>query len=152
MRSGKRWLCFWALLVVVIIIAALICIRVESSVLRVDALFFASGIALLVVGGALVFFTVKEKTRGRLRILLILTGASAVGTTVGVILHNAVYGILIFLFGAGIWERIGVPDEPVFFVLALIVCPIGFLIGSIGTIVYSLKHRHQQQHDNQPIN
>jgi hypothetical protein len=75
-----------------------------------------------------------------LRVFLILTGASAAGITVGVILHNVVYGLCISLFSVDFWERIGLVDEPVFFVFALIVCPVALLVGSIKySSVYSLK-------------
>jgi hypothetical protein len=142
MKGERKWLCFWILVAVVIVIAALICIPGGRGMLRTGTLISVGGIALFVAGGALVFFTVKEKTGGRLRMLLILTGASAMGITAGVVLHNVVYGLFISLFGADFWKRIGLMDEPVFFIFALIVCPIAFLIGSIGTIVYYLKHRN----------
>jgi hypothetical protein len=32
-------------------------------------------------------------------------------------------------------------DEPVFFILAAIVCPLGLLVGGIGTIIIRIKHR-----------
>ena len=42
-------------------------------------------------------------------------------------------------FGEGFWERIGIEDEPVFFILAIVVCPLGFLVGTIGSIVHLVK-------------
>jgi len=30
-------------------------------------------------------------------------------------------------------------DEPVFFIIAVIICPIGFLVGAIGSIVLGVK-------------
>ena len=60
---------------------------------------------------------------------------------ISVILHNIIYGIFIFLFGADIWERIGIGDEPVFFLIALVVCPIGFLVGITGSMAIFIKER-----------
>jgi uncharacterized membrane protein len=56
------------------------------------------------------------------------------------------------LFGVDFWERIGLQDEPVFFFLSLIICPVAFLVGSMSTIVYSLKQGNQQQPDKPRIN
>lgn len=56
-------------------------------------------------------------------------------------LHNFVYGLLIYWFGADFWDRIGLADEPFFFLLGIIVCPIGFLIGAVGSIVLFIRER-----------
>ncbi|MBU0708367.1 hypothetical protein KJ596_01290, partial [Patescibacteria group bacterium] len=61
-----------------------------------------------------------------------------------VILHNLVYGLFIVLFGADFWERIGLGDEPVLFLLAIFVCPIAFLIGVVGSAILLLKRRDKQ--------
>ena len=72
---------------------------------------------------------------------LILTGASATGSLVSVFLHNAIYALFIEWFGVGFWERIGMGDEPFFFILATIICPIAFLVGAIGSIVLFIKKK-----------
>jgi len=58
----------------------------------------------------------------------ILTVLSFIGFFVSVLLHNLIYG----LFGA---------EEPFFFLLAVVVCPIGFLIGVVGTIALLIKKK-----------
>ena len=90
------------------------------------------GVLLLLAGGLLIFFTIKRKVRGKLRIFQLLAGASAVGIPVFVVLHNVAYMLGIKLFGE---STFGNGDEPVFFILALIVCPLGLLVGGIGTLV-----------------
>ena len=72
----------------------------------------------------------KEKVEGLLKKFLLLTGASAVGFPVFAILHNLVYRLF----------RI---EEPFFFILAVIVCPLGFLVGAIGTIVFLKRGKGQ---------
>lgn len=72
-----------------------------------------------------------------------LTGASVVGFFVSIFLHNAVYGLLAHWFGAGFWDRIGLGDEPFFFLLALVVCPFGFLAGVVGSAVQFVKARRR---------
>jgi hypothetical protein len=85
------------------------------------AIFSSLGVLFLVL-------TLKQKTVGALRFFLLLTGSSATGFTVFVLLHNIVSG----LFNI---------EEPVFFVLATIICPLGFLAGVIGTIVLSIRNK-----------
>jgi len=48
----------------------------------------------------------------------------------------AVFGILHNVVG-GLFHT----EEPVFFITALIVCPIGFVVGAVGTIVLAIKKK-----------
>jgi len=87
------------------------------------------GIAILfVLGVVLITLTVKKKVVGKLKTFLLLTGASSMGLLVFVVLHNIISG----LFGI---------EEPVFFILAIPVCPLGFLVGAAGTIVFTVKNK-----------
>jgi hypothetical protein len=76
----------------------------------------------------LIVLTVKKKVAGKLKKFLLLTGASAAGLPVFAVLHNVV-GALLNL------------EEPVFFILATMVCPLGFLVGAVGTIILGLKNK-----------
>jgi hypothetical protein len=67
-----------------------------------------------------------------------LAGASAAAIPVCALLHNVVYGLFLWWFGEGFWERHGA-DEPVFFLLAVVVCPALFLIGAVGSIAFFIK-------------
>jgi len=60
----------------------------------------------------------------------LLTMGIAVGVfLVSVVLHNVVSGV----FGI---------EEPVFFIIATIICPVAFLVGAVGSIVFAVKkHR-----------
>ena len=100
-----------------------------------------SGTVFTLLGVALIFLTVKKKVGGMLKKFLILTGASAIGIPVSIFLHNAIYGLFIHWFGAGFWDRIGLGDEPVFFIMAILVCPVGFLVGAVGSMVLAIKRR-----------
>ena len=92
-----------------------------------------------VLGVALLVLTIKAKVRGMLNKFLLLTGASAVGLPVFAVLHNLVFALFIKLFGESFWGAAG--DEPVFFILATMVCPIAFLVGVVGTIVLAVKNK-----------
>ena len=121
MKQDWRWICFWGLIAIVVILAVLIFLPGGERIIRTDAVIFSGGIVLFILGGMLVYSTVRQKTTGPLRILLILTGASAAGITVGALLHNLFYALGILIFGDGFWESIGLPDEPVFFIIALVI-------------------------------
>ncbi len=56
-----------------------------------------------------------------------------VGWFVVVLLHNALYGLGIYFGGENFWGEGG--DEPFFFIIAIIVMPIYFII-SIGYTFY----------------
>lgn len=100
-----------------------------------------SGIAFFLLGVGLIFLTLRQKVGGMLKKFLILTGASSAGFFASVLLHNIIYGLLITLFGVDFWDRIGVADEPFFFVIAIFVCPIGFLVGVVGSVVLFIKEK-----------
>jgi hypothetical protein len=128
---------FWAL---VVIFAALVASPCLMNRLRfweykrlllvvIAVVFFALAIALLVL-------TVKLKEPLIRRIFFLLTGASAAGIPICVILHNLVYG----LFFAGTQG-----DEAVFFILAVLVCPALFVIGMLGSIVILVSDRFRKK-------
>ena len=130
---------FWALVGVFVVMACVFGIPAVRELLM-GLLFMAiSGAVFALLGVALIVLTVKEKVAGMLKKFLLLTGASAVGIPVSIFLHNAIYGLFIEWFGAGFWDRIGLGDEPFFFIMAIFVCPIGFLVGVVGSIVLATK-------------
>ncbi len=102
-------------------------------------LFYSSVFTLPCLGIALVILAVKANFTKISKAFFILTGASAIGIVVGAVLHNLVYALFIKLFGEGFWAGMG--DEPVFFILAVIVCPIALIVGIIGSIVLIVKKR-----------
>jgi hypothetical protein len=83
------------------------------------------GIIFALLGIVLVVLAIKLKEPRMQKIFFILTGGSAAGIPICVVLHNLVYAM--FFHGKG-------GDEAVFFILAIIVCPALFVIGTIGSI------------------
>ena len=138
MKARLTWVVFWALVAAFVAVASVFLIPAARE--AVTGLVMAiSGAALFLLGAALVFLAVKRQPPGMPRRFLILTGASAAGIPVSVLLHNVIYGLFIHCFGPDFWDRIGLADEPVFFFLAIIICPAAFLVGAIGTIVLVTK-------------
>ena len=104
------------------------------------ALIFLFGLLLLI-------FSLKFQKKGRLKKFLILTGISPLVMVGGSVLHNFVYGIFIFFFGSDFWDKIGTGDEPFFFFIAVVIAPLGFLTGLIGTLVILVKNRLKKQRE-----
>jgi len=94
---------------------------------------------LSILGIVLIILAAKAKFTKIAKVFFILTGASALGMGLSMILHNLVFALLIKLFGEGIWGGMG--DEPVFFILATIVCPLALLVGAIGSIILIAKKK-----------
>jgi len=141
--KGKLiWSIFWALVGIFVVIAGVIAIpAVRELLMGFRGLLFLiiSGAVFFLLGGALIFLTVKEKVGGLFKKFLLLTGASAAGFIVFAFLHNAIYALFILWQGEGFWDRIGLGDEPFFFIMAVFVCPIGFLVGMVGSIVLAIR-------------
>lgn len=125
-----------ALVVIAVLIAAYFFFPGPVSARR--GLFPAVAVLAVIfalLGIALIVLAARVKADRMLKVFLILTGSAATGVVLCVILHNVLYGLLIYCFGDDFWDRVGVPDEPVFFILALFVCPALFCVGAIGSIV-----------------
>ena len=144
MNVKLSWPIFWALVGIFVVIACEFAIPVFRDLLRGSLLFLSPFVVFFLLGVALIILTVKEKVGGMLKKFLLLTGASAAGFLFFILLHNAVYGLFIHFFGADFWGRMGLPDEPVFFIMAIFVCPLGFLVGTAGSIALDIKKFRQQ--------
>ena len=79
-----------------------------------------------------------EKELKMMKTFLLVTGISLATFIISVFLHNAIYGVFIHYFGADFWTRIGVGDEPVFFIIALL-SVVALAAGIIGSLVIFFK-------------
>jgi len=129
MKGKLIWSIFWALAAVFVIEMGMM----FSGMWQNGYAIFAGLAVLFGLGVTLLVLAARAKMKKILKAFLLLTGASAAGMPLFVVLHNVVYGLFIYFFGEGFWNGIG--DEPVFFILAVMVCPIAFLVGAIGSIV-----------------
>lgn len=90
--------------------------------------FFVLGIAL--------FFQAKGVKKGKLRKYLMLTGASSSGVFVGTILHNFFYALGVLTENIFFLPTLFEVLHAGFFLLSIIVCPLGFIIGVVGSIYF----------------
>ena len=140
MKEKLIWSVFWALIGVFVIFVGMIYTppvnellfgEYSPTLLRYIS-FSSGGLVLTGMGVTLIILTAKTKMGGMLKKFLLLTGASVVGFPVFGILHNAVSALLN-------------TEEAVFFTLATIVCPLGFLVGAIGSIVLRVKKSRMEK-------
>jgi hypothetical protein len=87
-----------------------------------------SAISFSILGVCLVILTIRNKVKGKLRKLLLIAGISAFAFFVCVLLHNLLYALLVSL-------GLQIEDEVLFFVLAILVFPLLFLVGAIGSLI-----------------
>ena len=104
-----------------------------------------SGVILVILGSVLIGLTLVQKVEGKLKKFLTLTGASAAGFFVFALLHNIFYALAQVTGHIAILSYLMKAFEVIFFLTAIFACPIGFLIGVIGTIIIFNKKRKMLQ-------
>jgi hypothetical protein len=105
----------------------------------------ALAIAFAFSGLVVVLLTARLHEARTEKAFFLLAGASGAAIPICALLHNVVYGLVIWWFGNGFWEAHG-SDEPVFFILALVVFPAVFLVSAIGCFVFLIKGSPNQDH------
>lgn len=90
---------------------------------------------LLLLGGAYIIWFALKRVSQKFKIPILIIGSSLAGFPIFSILHNLVYALMVTLSSQP------VEDEPFFFILATLVCPIGFITGLIWMVVIKIKGR-----------
>lgn len=139
MKGKLSWAIFWALVGIFIVIASVFLVSALTELLMGFPFIIISGVVFTLLGTALIVLTAKEKVRGMLKKFLLLTGASAVGFFIFALLHNVFYGLGIMTSHITVLSRSMEVFHLAFFIMAVIVCPIGFLVGAVGSIVLAIK-------------
>ena len=134
MKAKLIWPIFWALVgtFVLYIISMFLPPMRMGNVFVFPLLLYFVWVAFLVLGIIFLVITKKGKTRGVLRGFQFLMGASAVGLPLSGVLHNVLSALLNV-------------EEPVFFMIAVFVCPIGLLVGAVGTILVNVRSKQVKQ-------
>ena len=127
---------FWGLIGIFFIILGQFFIPALENVFKGPTLSLAPMIVFCLLGLALLVLSLREKVEKKFQGFLILTGASATGFFAFVILHNAFYALGLIIgqvfFLSYLIESLQIAS----FLIAIFVCPIAFLVGVIGSIVY----------------
>ncbi|MBA7520221.1 hypothetical protein ES705_12314 [subsurface metagenome] len=135
---------FYLLIAVFILAISVIFIPVFRGFIS-GTFMIISGVVLVILGSVLIGLTLVQKVEGKLKKFLMLTGASAAGFFVFALLHNIFYALAQITGHIAILSYLMKAFEVIFFLIAIFACPIGFLIGVIGTIVMFNKKRKMLQ-------
>lgn len=130
---------FYALIGVFLVILSMFFVPPVRELIKGPLLFLLPFIIFSLLGAALIFLTKKGKVKGKLRKFLILTGVSAAGFFVSIFLHNFLYALAIVASNIVILKYLFEFLHVTFFIIATLVCPLGFLIGAVGSIVLLFK-------------
>ena len=137
---------FYLLVAVFILAVSIIFIPTFRGIVSGTFMIISSAI-LLLFSSVLIGLTLVQKVEGKLKKFLILTGASAAGFFVFVLLHNIFYALEQITGYITILYYLMKALEVAFFLIAIFACPIGFVIGVIGTIVMFSKKRKMLKKD-----
>ena len=130
---------FYTLVGAFIVIISMFFVPVVRELFTGPFLFLSPLILFSILGGVLLFLTIKSKLKGKQRKLLILTGASAAGFFISILLHNLLYALGIVFGHIVILKYLFEFLHATFFIVAVVICPLGFVFGAIGTIAVLIK-------------
>ena len=131
----------WALLGVFLFMIGQFFIPQVRDLFEGSELFLVPFIVFCLLGLILIFLTVKEKVAGLLKKFLLLTGISAAGFFASVFLHNAFYALGIVTSQITVLRYLMEVLNVTFFLIAIFACPLGFLVGLVGSMVLFIKKR-----------
>lgn len=131
---------FFALLVIIFFLLVGTIFKPDLSHQWTSFFLPVGGISFFIISLILFALVIKSKLKGKLRFFLLLTSMSALIAFVSVILHNLIYALITAILSEAYLEEIGFVDEPVFFIIALIIAPLCFIIGAIGSVVMMIKN------------
>jgi len=130
---------FWAM--VAAFVALILTVLFPDALTFFRPLFLSLMGLCFLLGLALLVLAARWQARNLLWTFWILAGASVAGAALGSVLHNAFYALGIV---TDQWPALSTAMEVLevgFFVLAVLVCPVAFLVGTVGAIVLIVRRR-----------
>jgi hypothetical protein len=91
------------------------------------------------LGALLVYLTFKSRVKGKLKVFLLILGFSSAGFLVFSVLHNFFYALAIVSENIIVLKYIFEFLHVASFLISIVGCPIGFIIGAIGGIALFLR-------------
>jgi hypothetical protein len=124
---------FWLLMGTFGFIVSMFAVPIIREAIR-GPLFLVPFIFFTLLAIILLFLTIKQKVRGRLKKLLLIVGFSAVGIFVGIVLHNLLYALAEIITRPPLLHTLLEALHIVFFFVAIIIAPLGFIIAAFLTL------------------
>jgi len=84
----------------------------------------------------------------KVKLFLLLLGASLVGFGVFVVLHNLFYGLGQMAANIIVLKQFLEFSHAIFFIISIFVCPAGFLIGVVGSVVTTIMYLKKRRIQN----
>ena len=128
------WAVFWAAVVIFILTVLVMFFKapVQSVMPVMWLILFLSGLALLVL-------SIRADKYKEHKVWIAFCGAALAALPLYILLHNLTYSLLVETSHYGIMTFEGNSDEPIFFILALVVCPLVYLVSAVVSIILLVK-------------
>ena len=131
----------WTLILFFLLILGEIFIPIIREFFRGSLFFLVPFIIFSLLGALLISLILKQDIQGKPRKYLLLTGVSATSFFIFVFLHNVFYGLGVISSNIILLKNLMEIIYIIFFIIALFICPLMFLIGAIGSIIIFVKIR-----------
>ena len=130
---------FWAL--VVAFVALILTVLFPDVIGFFRPAFLSLTAICFLLGLALLILSVRWKERTLLRTFWILASASTAGFALGSVLHNVFYALATVTDQWPILSGAMQVLEGAFFLIAVLLCPLAFVVGTVGAIVLIVRGR-----------
>lgn len=137
----KFLIIFWALIAIFFMVLAQFFVPVVMEFFAGSLFFLLPFFVLFLLGIALIFSCRNQQIEPRLKKSFILTGACAAGFFISVVLHNGFYALDMVVGKVLVLHYLMEALHVIFFLIAIPICPLGFLVGAISSIVLLIKQR-----------
>jgi len=130
---------FYTLILFFLLILGEIFVPMIRELFRGSLFFLVPFVIFSLLGILLVFLVLKQDIQGKLRKYLSLTGISAISFFIFVFLHNVFYGLGMIASNITLLKKVMEILHTIFFIIAILVCPLMFLTGVISSIIILIK-------------
>ena len=130
---------FWALAAA--FVALILTVLFPDALAFFRPLFLSLVALCLLLGLALLVLSARWQARTLLRTFWILVGASTAGAALGSVLHNVFYALAEATNNWPVLSTAMEVLEGAFFLIATLLCPVAFLVGTVGAIVLIVRRR-----------
>lgn len=96
-------------------------------------------VILILAGLFLLALSIRSAKEKKLKVSLAIAGAALAAIPLFILLHNLTYSLLVQASHYGIMTFEGNSDEPFFFILAVIVCPIVYLASAVASVILLVR-------------